>query len=365
VLIVVGGHHAHRGGEPAAGGARIVYLASPTPEVPAVTPAAIQQEVAVLRARALTLGTTKLQVTQVGHDEIAVTLPSGDDVALTARLLNTGPHLEFYDWEAGVLTPAGKPSADGLLSQSVAALDLSQGGSHGAGTVGARTGAMRLYPAVRLAATQTPLAVNQDLSRLGPAYYRFSAPRTARCRAATPCLLAGPVSRRSQLPAAGPHARTVTVPQGTIVVQAGLQDVSARSPQARFFVLRDRVAIDGAGAMDPTAGNDPATGQPQVAFRLNPAQIVALRRVTRTISHRGENVSLGATRLNQHLAIVFDGRLLTVPQISFANFPDGLVGDAGQPFSIEGGLTARGAQVLAARLALIGPLHLQQVSPAR
>jgi SecD/SecF fusion protein len=362
VLVAVGGHRSRV--TPGAGeGIRIVYRLSPTPQVPTLTPVAVQQELKVLQARAGAAGTEKLRVKRIGRDEIVITLAPGSDVPLAERLLGTGPQLEFYDWEASVLTPRGTTAAAGLLPSSEAAVTLSQGGANGPGTAGARTGAMRLYDAVRLASRQAPARLGPQLSRLGPVYYRFSAPRTASCQDATPCLSAGPVSQRSQLPAAGRRARTLTVPQGTTVVQASLQNVPAGSPQARFFVLRDRVAIDGAGATDATAGRDPATGQPDVEFRLNSAQILALRQLTRTLSHRGESVSLGQTLLDQHLAIVLDGRLLTAPQINFQQFPDGLVTEASKPFSIEGGLTARGASALADRLALIGPLNLQLVSP--
>jgi preprotein translocase subunit SecD len=153
------------------------------------------------------------------------------------------------------------------------------------------------------------------------------------------------------------------VPQGTTVVQASQQNVPAGSPQARSFVLRDRVGLDGAGATDATAGRDPATGQADVELTLNPAQSLALRQLSRTLAHRGERVSIGTTVLDQHFVIVLDGRLLTVPQISFAQFPDGLVTEASKPLSVLEGVSSRGAQTLADSLALIGPLNLQLVSP--
>jgi SecD/SecF fusion protein len=57
---------------------------------------------------------------------------------------------------------------------------------------------------------------------------------------------------------------------------------------------------------------------------------------------------LGQT-LNQHFAVVLDGRLLTVPQIDFKSYPDGIRSATGD---ITSGLTVGSARDLATQLRL-------------
>src|SRR5690348_17799698 len=70
-------------------------------------------------------------------------------------------------------------------------------------------------------------------------------------------------------------------------------------PTARFYVLRDRVALTGKDIKDPTQ-NFNQFNQPDVEFRFTNAGKTAFHDVTRTISQRGLNLRLDrkSTRLN-------------------------------------------------------------------
>jgi SecD/SecF fusion protein len=359
VLVAVGSPPTARA--PGSAGERIVYRASPTPLAPHVTPATLRREVTVLRAHARSAGLPVERVALAGHDEIAVTFSPGSDVAQDERIFASLPQLEIDDWEANLIAPNGQTVASGLRAQRDTAIALSQGGARGPGV--ARAGGMPLYAAVRLAARRRPAPANKTLSRLGPQYYLFRDAGSASCPGATPCYLAGPVAPRSALPGGGtaPRTRVLAVPQGTLVVQAASQTVSSTSPRARFYVLRDRIAVNGALLTDPTVTRA-AVGGDEVDLRTAGLAQRQFRELTATLAHRGQRVSLTTEEFNQHFAIVLDGRLLGVPQINFKQFPDGVL--SGRSIGIVGGLSPRGARTLAAQLQVAdAPLALQRISP--
>jgi hypothetical protein len=98
------------------GGLRITLSALPTPQVPRITAGAMSREIAVIRRRLASLG-HGFTVRQFGTNGIVVAAPkaraAGRDRVV--RLVTQTAQLFFYDWEANVLTPAGKPAARGFL----------------------------------------------------------------------------------------------------------------------------------------------------------------------------------------------------------------------------------------------------------
>jgi SecD/SecF fusion protein len=363
-------------------GTQIALNAQPTSRTPQVSATAMSREIAIIRRRLASLG-RGYAVAQSGAREIVVTLPSGHPAAREriVRLITQPAQLRFYDWEDDVLTPSGKTVASQLPAQDRTAVSLSQGGNAGAGTAGA--GSMSLYAAVMLAAKQPVQHDGRKLSRSGPEYYVFGSGRAA-CAAVAKglgtnrlpdihCLLAGPVDPGG---GAGPHqaveeaaarypsgripgrAEVVSVPQGTVVLQAAQPNAAAQvpvfSPAARFFVLRDHVALSGADITHPQRSTD-QSGLPNVTFGFTGAGRTAFQRVTAQIAHRGANVSLGAAQLNQHFAVALDNQLVTVPQIDFHSYSDGIIPATGA--DISGGLTRQSARDLATELRY-GPLPL-------
>ena len=358
------------------GGIELVYQGQRTPQSP-VTQASLNRAVDIMRSRVDQLGVSEPSIQTTGNSLITVGLPDVHDVARAEQEVGQTAQLYFYDWEANVLTPTGKPAAQGLLTQDPDSVTLSTGGSAGQpGVPGA--GGVPLYEAATLAAKQP---VGPGGSRSGPAYYFFGAPGSAACAAVakasgtTPvqgqhCLLNGPDSTLTDLYSGLPAGVTksegqlVTVPQGTVVLQAANASsstpVKPNSPNAEFFVLKDDVALTGDDITNPEPSTD-QSGSPDVTFGFNGKGQSAFQRVTGQIAHRGANVSLGGSSLNQHFAVALDNQLVTVPQIDFRQYPDGILGGGGA--DITGGFTSQTASDLATQLRLGAlPIKLKQIS---
>jgi SecD/SecF fusion protein len=308
-------------------------------------------------------------VARMGASGLVITAPraAAAQRARLIRLVTTTAQLTFYDWEANVVAPNGRTAAWDLKAQDASVVTLSQGTNGGPGQPGA--GSVPLYDAVRLAAKQPRRALSRFDARRGAEYYMFGAPGSAACAAAaaaahtalipgTHCLLAGPVdvpARQQAMqmlaaqfpPGVSPSAgQVLVVPQGTRVLQAVAPDqVSFASPAAQFFVLRDHSALIG-NILNPRRTAD-AAGQADLSFGFTAAGERAFQLATRDIARRGAEASALGETLNQHFAIVLDGRLLTVPSIDFRQYPDGI---RTTQADITGGFTRQAAADLATQL---------------
>jgi SecD/SecF fusion protein len=358
------------------GGVELVYQGLPSPQTPKVTPDALQRAVDIMRNRVDQLGVAEPEIQTSGDNQITVGLPNVSDTGRAEAEVGTTAQLLFYDWEANVITPNGKTVASQLQTQDPTATEISQGsGTNGApGQPGA--GSMSLYDAVTLASKQ-PESSSAANSRLGPEYYMFGAPGSAACEAAAKadgtvpsagqhCLLSGPDDNKSDLLSGLPagvsasEGQILTVPQGTVVLQAIPQNFSKPTPigdpSAQFFVLKDNVALRGSDISNPQQSTDPNTSEPDVTFGFSNKGKSEFQNVTASIAHRGDLVSgLGQT-LNQHFAVALDNQLITVPYIDFKQYPDGINGDNGA--DISGSFTITSAQNLATMLRY-GPLPVR------
>jgi preprotein translocase subunit SecD len=362
VFLRIGGHH---GGAASGGQSTLVLQAEPTARDPAVTPAAMSVEARIVRDRLRSV-VNGGRVVRSGGTELVVSLPAMTAARRerTLALISQPAQLGFYDWEANVLTPNGRTVASQLAAHNSAALEISEGQSAAPGTAGA--GGLSLYRAVKLAARQPPAPPSSHLSRLGSVGYVFGAPGSAACAAAARatharpagqhCLLSGPeISGNATAPAVKrslpPGARLLIVRQGTVVLQAAAVDsshpLSLGDPSARFFVLHDDVALSGTDIVKPHAGTD-VGGSPDVQFGLTAAGRRAFQRATAQIARRGQDDSTAGQSLDQHFAVAVDGRLLTLPQIDFRQYPDGVIGGGGA--DITGGFTKASARDLAIEL---------------
>ena len=372
-------------GAPPRGGLHITLSVLGTPQTPRITTAAMSREIALLRRRLASLG-DGFTVSRSGANSIVVTGPkaaTGGERNRILGLVSQRAQLRFYDWEADVLTPNGESAASQLASQAPAALSVSEGAAGAAGSPGPGSGSMPLYDAVTLAVKQ-PARLSGVGPRTGAQYFMFGAPGSSACAAAarywgaarpisgTHCLLAGPLelgagdrqraidALAAQLPpgVTASQGQVLGVPQGTVVVQAEqLQPgapVPVFSPAARFFVLRDDAALTGADIANPRAGID-TSGQPDVTFGFTATGRRAFQLVTRAIARRGSDVSVSGASFNQHFAVTIDDQIVTVPQISYHQYPDGIVGGGGA--DVTGALTAQSARDLATELRY-GPLPL-------
>ena len=163
----------------------------------------------------------------------------------------------------------------------------------------------------------------------------------------------------SQLPpgVSPSDGKVLIVQQGTVVLQAANPTAgqAAKFPDARFYVLKDNVALSGADITNPQASTDQA-GTPDVQFGFDSAGKTAFQNATDQIAHRGQDVSTLGQHLNQHFAVALDNQLLTVPSIDYTVYPDGVTGGNGA--DITAGLTVQAARRLAT-LIREGPLPVK------
>jgi SecD/SecF fusion protein len=349
-----------------------------------VTPDALQRAVDIMRNRVDALGVSEPQIQTTGNNLITVGLPNVSDTARAEREVGTTAQLAFYDWEANALLPSGKTVSSQLQAQDPNAVTMSQG-TTGTQPGGPGAGSMPLYQAVQLASKQ-PYSSSPANSRTGNQYWMFGAPGSAACAAAARaqgtvpvvgqhCLLSGPDETVSDLKAGVPagvsasQGQILTVPRGTVVLQAistagYTKQLPIGSPSAQFYVLKDNIALRGSEISNPQQSSDPNTGAPDVTFGFTGKGKNAFQSVTAAIARRGSLVSgLGQT-LNQHFAVALDNELITVPQIDYKQFPDGINGDNGA--DITGGFTVTTAEDLANELRLGAlPINLKLISESQ
>jgi SecD/SecF fusion protein len=361
------------------GGTELIYKATPTKSTPVVTQAALQRAVNIMDERINQLGVTQADISTLGTSQIDVQLPDVHDTARAEAEVGTTAQLYFYDWEANALLPDGKTVASKLLAQDQSALTLSQGG----GAPGA--GSMSLYDAVKLAASRPQ---SDGGSQIHDQYYLFGKGGTPACAAAARlygvveaakgqhCLIAGPDTGTNShegefnlsqgLPSGVTMSdgQVLVIKPGTVVLQAVPPSISnppkPAAPNTQFYVLVDNVALTGNQISNPQQSTDTA-GSPDVSFGFSGGGATAFTKVTETIAHRGSLISGAGSKLQQHFAVALDGVLITVPQIDFTTYPDGIPADQGA--EITGGFTISSAQDLANELrdgAL--PIGLQQIA---
>lgn len=342
------------------GGVELVYQGEPTQQVPTVTPEALDRALDIIRSRVDQLGVGEPEIQRSGRDQISVGLPDVQDIRRAQEQVGTPAQLYFYDWERNVLTPDGRTVGPQLPNQEPDAQRISQ-------AAGDPSQGQTLYEAVLLASRQEPAATARDGSRLGSAYYLFD--REHR-------YLAGPErSRRDLLSAIDrsdfpPGSEVLAVPQGSVVLQAVASSANARvaldDPSARFYVLRDRIALSGRDIRDPQQGFNEVQ-QPDVEFRFTDAGKQAFQDVTRDVAQRGLALQLPgvpAQSVLQHFAVALDGRLISVATIDPQQFSDGIDGENGAV--IEGGFTIQSAQDLANLLQLGAlPIGLKLISQSQ
>jgi SecD/SecF fusion protein len=365
------------------GGVELVYQGQPSAQTPKVTPDALARAVDIMRSRVDQLGVAEPEIQTTGNSEITVGLPNVTDTARAEKQVGTTAQLNLFDWEKNALTPNGKTVESQLQSQDPTATTISQGtGGAEPGAPGA--GSMSLYDAVTLASKQ-PYEASTDNSRTTSEYYMFGAPGSAACAAAakaqgtTPaagqhCLLSGPDDNLTDLKSGLPpgvsasEGQILTVKRGTVVLQAipssFAHALPIGDPNAQFFVLKDHVGLRGNEITNPQQSTDSNTGQPNVSFGFSGKGKSAFQNVTAELARRGSLDSGLGQSINNHFAVALDKQLITVPQIDYKQYPDGINGDNGA--EISGNFTVTSAQDLANELRLGAlPINLKLISESQ
>jgi SecD/SecF fusion protein len=372
------------------GGIQLTYQGVKTPQTK-VTPAALQRAVDVMNQRVNQLGVSEPTISTQGGNQISVQLPAVQDYRRAEQLVGTTARLAFYDWEANVLTPSGKPVASLLSSRDPTAVSMSQGSS-AAQPGSASAGGITLFKAVKLASKQTPASgaqcKTQNCARAGPEYFAFGKSGSSACKVAAahyhvtpivgePCYLAGGSTDTSiqelthDLPAglSISQAQVLIVPQGWVVLQGVPSTLNFSKgtvwsdTRPNFFVLRDHAALFGSDITNPQQTTD-SVGNPDVSFGFTSTGGQAFQNVTAAIAKRGQLVSGFGQKLFQHFAVALDTQLITVPYIDFGSNPEGIPPQNGA--DIQGGFTISSAQALAQELRLGAlPIGLNLISQSQ
>jgi SecD/SecF fusion protein len=252
--------------------------------------------IAVIAVIATVGGVLALQSRSGGDDS---TFGGKDDPVLDAKV----KFLRFYDWEANVIGPDGRPApADPKVTGGVNA---------------GRAGAITRYEAV-LRAAKRPAKIEADNARTTSIFFAVDRARRQ--------VRGGADSPQEALDGAPAGSRVYEVKPGTAIV-------AADRPGDRVYVIEDDVAISGSEIREPRQGAE-AGGRPVTLFKFSDSGLAQFHALTKAIAERGAQAALNAGADNpalhvQHFAVVYLSKILTVPAVDFRRSPDGLDASAG------------------------------------
>jgi len=338
------------------GGTELVYQGRPTPQVPEITPEAIDRSIEIIRDRVDNLGVAEPEISRLGADQIEVGLPDVSDAARATEQIGTTAQLYLYDFEANAIPP--NPNVQDAADRPY----------------------NRLIDAVRAAAKEKPVSesqcADQGCTTSGPVYYLFDKDTLEP--------IGSPSEKRSDLfvnsngkqPAG---TEVLSVPRGYVVLQKKPDDLTdtpdvdeSETAASEYYVLHDRPALSGDEIEDPKPSFD-QFNQPVVQFDFTDSGREAFQRVTSEIAQRGAENCFQATgqvctgissdqadQFAGSFGIVLDGELVSNPIINFVDNPNGIDGRTGAEIS---GLTQQESEDLATVLQIGAlPIKLALVS---
>jgi SecD/SecF fusion protein len=337
------------------GGTELVFQARPGPQSK-VTSASIAQAIVIIRHRIDQLGASDPQIEQSGGNEIEVQLPNVKNAAQAENIVGETGQLYFYDWEASVIAANGKIAGPNTPR---ATCDQSKTAA------GSAVCGLSEYAAVLRAAAQPTIKEALASAPHGSYYYVDDKSKTVYApdggESAPAYLLADIAQKKIKLPQA---ARLVYVHPGTVIVQA------TSAPEVLvpnvFYVLRDDAALTGKSISNPQV-NSASTQGPAVTFGFNGDGAKIFSALTAVLATRGKaHTAVGAPANEQHFAVTLNGALVTVPEVDFNTYPNGI--NAANGSEITGNFTQSSASALANVLAsgalpiILVPIASQQVS---
>ncbi|HYJ00216.1 MAG TPA: protein translocase subunit SecD [Thermoleophilaceae bacterium] len=348
------------------GGVELVYEGRPTPQVPEVTPQAIDDAIETIRKRTDALGVSEPEIQRAGPDQIAIGLPDVDNADRAEEQVGTTAQLQFYDWEPNVIGPNGQP------------------GSGDPNPTGRING---LYEAVQRATKGEPQAEETDIppgapddvtreeadrenDTAGDLYYLFGPdgqlitgpdttckellqdfeeelPPSGQAPGAAPDFKKGTEceSELKALGSLGPPAgsEAMKVPQGIVVVkdEESQQPTGPQSPEF-YYVLEDDSELSGSDIKNPEQNVDPNTQEPIVTMEFTDNGRQRFADVTQRIADRGSEIikEPGVPEENyfQRFAITLDNQIVSLATIDYLENPEGIDGRTGAQINGIGSL---------------------------
>jgi SecD/SecF fusion protein len=298
------------------GGTELIFQARPTPQNPSIDGSDMDRAIEIIRKRTDAFGVSEPEISRLGSDSIRVGLPDVSNASRASAQVGQTAQLYFYDWEPNVIPnplTTNKPPGERDFP--------------------------RYYDAVKFASGQQPECFQNKCTTSGPRYYLFNAQ--------THAWIAGPAETKkdlySELPGQKkpPNSQILTVPQGTLVVQkepdqGQEQTDNPNSPDAAWFVIKDRPGLSGTDITDPKASFD-QFNQPNVTFGFTGKGRQEFSDVTKAIAQRGlQNAPPGvagnsqvADQYSGHFAVVLDQQIKSRPIVNFVDNPNGIDGRTG------------------------------------
>jgi SecD/SecF fusion protein len=334
------------------GGVSLIYQAKPTKQSQ-VTGDSVNRAIDIMRKRVDQLGVAEPEIQRSGPDQIDVSLPDVKNADEAASQVGTTAQMWFYDWEGSVLGKDCKPHPD---DPNVT----------GATQAGSGVGALSLFDAV----TRGAKCPRTDTGRESSGDKLYLVDQKAKK------VLAGPEENQTDLRRDAVTKKIpfdadqiVTVPQGVVLVRAEQPDANAK-PQSLWYVLKDDPVLNGTKIKNPEQNFDNGAGEsgaPNVTFDFTGGGAGIWEKFTKKLSQRGQDLSLtlgGGENANQHFAISLDSELISVPQIDYRQYPNGIDPSGGS--RISGGFTIESAQRLANLLKTGAlPIKLQLISASQ
>jgi len=391
------------------GGIELVYQGQATPQVPTVTPEALDDAIDTIRKRTDALGVSEPEIQRSGRDQISIGLPDVQNAERAIAQVGSTAQLQFYDWEPNVL---------------------------GRGPDVPFAGSKALYDAAEFAAKQKPKAEETDIapgqtlteaqaerfgaepgarptreqadilndSTGGARYYLFGPDRypigndgeplregtyepSANCKdlladyepaGGTPNKYPKDSECLSQLEALGSDgppagSRVIKVPRGIVIVE-GEAAPNQSERVHRFFVIEDDSELNGKEIKNPEQAFDPNTNEPLVNMEFTDTGREAFARVTKRIADRGRDCETLAgvdpkcppqgspiDDFFQRFAITLDDQIVSLATIDYQENPDGIDGRTGASIQNIGDLGQ--AQDLAENLRIGAlPINLKLIS---
>ena len=366
------------------GGVELVYQARPTPQVPEVTPAAIDDAISTIRKRTDALGVSEPEIQRAGENEISIGLPDVDNAARAEEQVGTTAQLQFYDWEPNVFGNPYQPINDFAEAVKLATspdvkpraedIDLPPGGASDAieKRFGGDKQKIREYydgqndsvgdkyyvfdkknALIRPGGVEATEETNPVDRNDAQAFYgscaeiaedfsasaarpreqeRTEADEKAKPGKDTAC----PATMEKlvgQPGAPGDGSRVVKVPRGIVIIKAEPPEEATENTPAQFFVLEDDSELSGSDIKNPEQNFDQQTQEPIVTMEFTDAGKAAFARVTKRIAERGQATlpqpGQSPEDRFQRFMISLDGQIVSLATIDFIRNPEGIDGETG------------------------------------
>ena len=333
------------------GGTELVYQGRPTPQVPTVTPQAVDDAIDTIRKRTNSLGVTETEIQRSGRDQISVGLPDVQNAQRAIAQVGTTAQLQFYDWEPNVLGrgPDSPYAGTKALYQATEqaskekpkaeATDVPPGSDMTPAEADAANDSTSTPRFYLFGPDQLPIGPDGQPLRTGDydpgssceevlSDFDSEPGKPPEYAKGTACL-----EELNALGSGGPPAgsRVIEVPKGIVVVEG--ERVPNQPPQIkRFFVIEDDTELSGTDIKNPKAATD-QNSQPVVTMEFTDKGREAFARVTKRIAERGSKIipPAGTPREQtfQRFAITLDNSIVSLATIDYVSNPEGIDGRTG------------------------------------